>query len=148
MTIRIVVADDHAPFRSCLKALLDQQPGLFVARTIDGGQQAVEALSAARGAGLPDVLVLDLDMRDLSGLDAARRILAHHPRLPILILSWHDDLPFVTAACQAGCQGYMLKDDPLPELVLAIRELAAGRSHVSSTLRDVQTSGQPMSAFC
>ncbi len=147
MTIRIVLADDHAAFRRCLKTLLEQQPGLAVVREASGGQSAIAAIQACHPT-LPDLLILDVDMRDISGLRAARQILERHPTLRILMLSWFDDLAFVNAAAAVGSRGYMLKDDPLPELVHAIRELAAGRTYLSAALRNVQTSGGSISAFC
>ena len=140
MTIRIVLADDHAAFRGCLKALLEQQPGLSVVMEADGGRSAIDAIRALATAP-PDVLILDMDMHDLSGLQAAQRILMLQPQVRILMLSWHDDLPFVSAAGAAGSRGYMLKDDPLAELVDAIHELAAGRTYLSAALRSAQSLG-------
>jgi len=137
MTLSIVVADDHAPFRRSLRAWLDQQAGLSVIDEVGSGEQAVEAMATlAAHRRLPDVLILDLDMRGLGGLGAARRILSSHPHAGILILSWSDDQPFVDAAGRAGTRGYVLKDDPPPELLTAIHEVAAGRTYVSRTLRD------------
>ena len=147
MTLRIVVADDHAPFRSCLKALLERQPGVAEITEIDGGRQAVDHMARPGADGLPDVLILDLEMSDLGGLASARQILSCQPQARILILSWHDDLPLVDAAIDAGVRGYMLKDDPLPELLQAIGDIAAGRTYLSRALR-AQLSGRPMSAFC
>jgi DNA-binding NarL/FixJ family response regulator len=147
MTIRIVLADDHAAFRGCLKALLEQQPDLSVVMEADGGHSAIDAIRIL-ATDPPDVLVLDMDMHDLSGLQAAQHILKLQPKLRILMLSWHDDLPFVSAAGAAGSRGYMLKDDPLAELVDAIRALAAGRTYLSAALRRAQISGPAISAFC
>ena len=137
MTIRIVLADDHAAFRRCLKTLLEQQPGLAVVSEAGGGRSAIAAIAAIQACGhtLPELLILDVDMRDLSGLRTARHILERQPTLRILMLSWFDDLPFVSAASAAGSRGYMLKDDPLPELVHAIHEVAAGRTYLSAALR-------------
>ena len=147
MSIRIVVADHHALLRSCLKTLLEKQPGLADVIEVDGGRRAVEFMAHPGAAGLPDVLILDLDMHDLGGLAATRQIMLVQPQARILMLSWHDDLPLVSAALAAGARGYMLKDDPLPALVQAIRHVVAGRIHVSSSLQS-QTSGDSMSAFC
>ena len=147
MTIRIVLADDHAAFRRCLKALLEQQPGLAVVCDVGGGLAAISAIQGGAHV-LPDVLVLDVDMRDLSGLHAARQLIDEHPALRVLMLSWFDDLPFVNAAAAAGCRGYMLKGDPLHELVHAIREVAAGRTYLSASVRNAQLCGDSISAFC
>jgi DNA-binding NarL/FixJ family response regulator len=140
MSIRIVLADDHAAFRRCLKTLLEQQPGLAVVREAAGGLAVVAAMQAC-GHAPSDVLILDVDMRDLSGLRAARQLIDKQPSLRILMLSWFDDQAFVDAAHAAGCRGYMRKDDPLPELVHAIHEVAAGRSYLSAALKSAQTSG-------
>jgi DNA-binding NarL/FixJ family response regulator len=148
MTIRIALADDHAAFRSCLKALLEQQPDFSVVIEADSGRRVIDAIQALGGADLPEVLVLDIEMPDLNGLQAAQQILGLHPQARILILSWYDDLPFLQAAEAAGSLGHMLKDDPWPELVHAVREVAAGRPYVSAALRRAQTSGAPNSAFC
>ena len=151
MTIRIVLADDHAAFRRCLKTLLEQQPGLAVVSEAGGGRSAIAAIQAC-GHTLPELLILDVDMRDLSGLRTARHILERQPTLRILMLSWFDDLAFVSAASAVGSRGYMRKDDPLPELVHAIREVAAGRTYLSTALRhaltSAQTSGDSISVFC
>lgn len=147
MSIRIVLADDHAAFRHCLKALLEQQPGLAVVHDAGGGLAALAAIQDATHV-LPDVMVLDVGMHDLGGLHVAKQLIDRHPGLRILMLSWFDDLPFVKAAGAAGCRGYMLKDDPLPELVHAIREIAAGSSYLSATVRNAQLCGDSISAFC
>ncbi|KQV85597.1 response regulator transcription factor [Rhizobacter sp. Root1221] len=138
MTLRIVLADDHAPFRNCLKTLLDRQPGLSVVTDVGSGHAVVAALQVL-GSSLEvdraDVVVLDMDLRDMSGLTAAGHILQMHPDVRILMLSWHDDLPFLRAALELGVLGYMLKDDPLAELVHAVREVAEGRLGVSRRLQ-------------
>lgn len=134
MTLRIVLADDHAPFRNCLKTLLDRQPGLSVVTDVGSGHAVVAALQVL-DVDRPDVVVLDMDLRDMSGLTAAGHILQMHPAVRILMLSWHDDLPFLRAALELGVLGYMLKDDPLAELVHAVREVAEGRLGVSRRLQ-------------
>lgn len=147
MTLRIVLADDHAAFRSTLKALLERQPGLSVAMEAESGRAAIEAIEAW-GETPPDLLILDMDMRDLSGLQVARTLVDRRPALRILMLSWYDDLSLVRAAAAARCRGYMLKDDPLAELTHAIHLVASGGTYLSAALRDAQTSGNPISAFC
>jgi len=147
MTIRIVLADDHAAFRSSLKVLLERQPGLSVVMEAESGRAAIEAI-VSWGETPPDLLILDMDMRDLSGLQVAQTLLDQRPTLRILMLSWYDDLPLVSAAAAARCRSYMLKDDPLAELMHAIHLVASGGTYLSAALRGVQTSGNPISAFC
>jgi DNA-binding NarL/FixJ family response regulator len=147
MTIRLVLADDHAAFRSSLRALLERQPGLSVVMEADSGRGVIEALGSC-DENPPDVLLLDMDMRDLSGLQVAQALFVLRPTLRILMLSWYDELPLVSAAAAARCRGYMLKDDPLTELVHAIQLVASGSTYLSAALRSVQTSGNRISAFC
>ncbi|MCR5882123.1 response regulator transcription factor [Rhizobacter sp. J219] len=147
MTLRIALVDDHAAMRGALQRLLERQPGWSVVVQADGGHAAVRAIAACAPQP-PDVVLLDMELRDLDGLSVAALLLARWPRLRILMLSWHDDLPLVRAAAEAGCHGYVLKDDPPAELIHAVGEVAAGRHHLSTTLRRAQTSGDPISVFC
>lgn len=135
MPLRIVLADDHAPFRHCLAGLLNQQPGLSVVMAVDSGCALIAALDASSKPAWPDVVLLDMELRDMSGLTAATHLLSMRPSLRILMLSWHDDPPFMQAAFDAGVMGYMLKDDPLPELANAVRQVAGGRRVISPALQ-------------
>lgn len=146
MTLRIALADDHAAMRAVLQRLLERQPGWRVVAQADGGHAAVHAIAAC-APQLPDVMLLDLDLPDLDGISVASQLIARWPELSILMLSSHDDLPLVRAALAAGCRGYALKEDPPAELIHAIREVAAGRHHLSTALCRAQTSGHPISAF-
>lgn len=147
MTLRIALVDDHAEMRGSLQRLLERQPGWAVVAQADSGQAAIRTIGAC-AQHLPDVMLLDLDLRDLDGISVTTRLLARWPHLRILMLSWHDDLPLVRAAAAAGCRGYLLKEDPPDELIHAINEVAADRHHLSHALRRAQTSGDPISAFC
>lgn len=145
MILRIALADDHAAMRGSLQRLLERQAGWAVVAQADGGRAALRTIAAC-APQLPDVMLLDMDLRDLDGISVAARLLARWPELRILMLSWHDDLPLVRAAAAAGCRGYLLKEDSPAELIQAVIEVAAGRHHLSSTLRRAQTSGNPISA--
>ena len=131
VTLRVLLADDHARFRRCLARLLDDQPGLSVVAQAGGGVQAVQAIQACTARDLPDVVVMDIVMRDLCGVAATRQILALQPTARILALSCCDDTAFVTAMLDAGGLGYLRKDDPFAELLHAIGEVAAGRYYLS-----------------
>lgn len=132
MIIRILLADDNAAFRRCLGDILDRQPGLAVVGQAESGQQAVAAMQSCASGSAPDLVLLDVEMPGLGGPEAARELRALNPRVPLLALSSYDDAAFVEAMLAAGANGYVCKDDPLSELVHAIREVAAGRRHLGS----------------
>ena len=126
--VRIVVADDHALVREGIRRVLDEEPGFeVVAEAADGR----EALARVQELG-PDVVVLDISMPGLSGLDVARRLREEHPEVRALILSMHDDTEYVLRAVRAGAAGYLLKDDAGPQLLRqAVRAVHAGDSFFS-----------------
>jgi DNA-binding NarL/FixJ family response regulator len=134
VSIRILLVDDHAPFRASLGALLARQPGLQVVGEAADGAQAVAAIRLGAADAQPDLVLMDLEMPVLGGLEATRQLLALRPDLRVLGLSSHDDPPFAAALLAAGAQGYLLKDDPLPELLQAIHAVAAGGRHVSASV--------------
>lgn len=132
--IRIMLADDHAQYRAYLKALLEQQPGLAVVAQAGDGQAAIDLLSHWQAGPPPEVLVIDVDMPGIGGVQATRAIAAARPSLGIIGLSLHDDAHLAAAMVSAGARGYIVKDEPLPDLVHAIREVAAGRCCISRAL--------------
>jgi DNA-binding NarL/FixJ family response regulator len=123
--IRLLIADDHARFRAVLRALLERQPDLQVVAEVADAAAAVGAVSAAGESGL-DVAVLDMRMPGLSSIEAVHRMRRLRPQLAVLALSSYDDPALVAALVAAGGRGYVLKGDPLPLLLTAIRTLAAG----------------------
>jgi DNA-binding NarL/FixJ family response regulator len=134
VAIRVVLLDDHAPFRSYLARLLAQQEPLVVvgeAGELDALLQLLAGLAPGR---TPDVLLMDVGMPHCSGPALTSAVLTTHPTLRVLALSMHDDPAFVAAMMAAGARGYILKDDPLTDIVAAIREVAAGRNFFSLRL--------------
>lgn len=125
MTIRVLVADDHTIVREGLVSLLAESGECeIVAQASDG----VEAVERARETE-PDVVVVDLGMPRLSGLEVVRRI--HHdlPRTRVLVLTMHEEEEYVVQAVQAGASGYLVKDTAGTELLAAVRALHAGQGH-------------------
>jgi DNA-binding NarL/FixJ family response regulator len=119
-----MVADDHAAFRSGLADLLGTTAGLTVAGQAETGDEAVAAVAALQ----PDVVLMDVNMPGMDGVEATRRIADAHPHVAVLVLTMHDDDETVFAAIRAGARGYLLKGAPRAELVRAVRAVAAGEA--------------------
>jgi DNA-binding NarL/FixJ family response regulator len=130
MTVRIVIADDHRLVREALQALFAREAGLEVVGLAEDGAIAVRLVRQLA----PDLLVTDVAMPGLNGIEAVRRARAAHAALRVLCLSMHGDQRTVVAAIDAGASGYLLKDSSSAEAVLAVREVAAGRFHLGPTL--------------
>ncbi|HVH66886.1 MAG TPA: response regulator transcription factor [Gemmatimonadales bacterium] len=121
-TIRVLLADDHALFRSGLRALINGFSGITVVAEASNGREARQLASQQR----PDVVLMDITMPDLNGLDATAQILRDVPGVKVLVLSMHPDEAYVNRALKAGATGYLLKTASGPELELAIRAVARG----------------------
>jgi DNA-binding NarL/FixJ family response regulator len=122
--IRLVLADDHAVVRSGTRELLEQQPDLKIVGEASDGEEAVRLAQELQ----PDVVVMDVRMPRMSGVEATRRIKTECPGVRVLVLTAHDDDEYVFALLQAGANGYLLKTAEIEELVRAIRTVAAGQS--------------------
>jgi two-component system, NarL family, response regulator NreC len=127
MPLRVLLADDHQIIRDGLKALLERE-GVEVVGEAGDGQEAVRLASVLA----PDVVVMDLAMPLLNGLDAAREILRAAPRTGVVLLTMHAEDHQVITALRAGVRGYVIKTQAADELVRAIREVAGGRMHLGS----------------
>jgi len=130
-SIRILLADDHSLLRMGLSALLGHQPGLQVVGEVANGKEAVEATGRLR----PDVVVMDLMMPVLDGVEATRRIRAAAPSVCVLILTSFGTSTDLARAVEAGASGAVVKDAPNDELLAAIRTVAAGGTHFSPEIR-------------
>jgi two-component system response regulator NreC len=131
--IRILLADDHNVMRAGLKLLLENHPGFKVVSEASEGNQAVENAIAAR----PDVVVLDIAMPKLTGIEAAQKIKGQLPQTGIIILSMHSDEGYVLRALKAGARGYLLKDSAENDLIEAIKALNEGKAFFSPEISKV-----------
>jgi DNA-binding NarL/FixJ family response regulator len=122
MTIRIIIADDHPVVRSGLHALLSSQPDFEIVAEAENGEAAI-ALSASH---TPQVILMDLQMPVMDGLDAIRNIRKSQPRVGILVLTTYDSDADIVPAMEAGATGYLLKDAPPESLFRAVRSAAQG----------------------
>lgn len=128
--IRVLLADDHAVVRAGYRVLLQNTTDIEVVAEADSGERACRAFADLQ----PDVVVMDLSMPGMGGLQAMRRMVARDPHARILVFSMHEDTVFVEQALQAGAQGYITKSSAPEILVEAIRELAAGKSHIDTEI--------------
>jgi DNA-binding NarL/FixJ family response regulator len=123
-----MVVDDHDLFRTGLSSLLRSQPDFEIAAQVSGGRMAVRLAREIR----PDVILMDLRMPDLDGVEATRQIVANDPGVRIVALTVAADETSVAAAVRAGACGYLVKDSPIDEVIAAARAAAAGRAWLSS----------------
>jgi two-component system, NarL family, response regulator NreC len=131
--IRIVLADDHKLMRSGLRVLLEQQADLTVVGEVSDGREAVALVASQR----PDVLVMDIGMPSLNGIEAAAQITKSNPEVAIVMLSMHSDESYVLRALKAGAKGYLLKDSAEADLIQAVRAVAEGKSFFSPAVSKV-----------
>jgi DNA-binding NarL/FixJ family response regulator len=132
-TTTIVLADDHHIVRQGFRSLLENQDGFSVVAEAGDGLEAVKLTAALK----PDVLVVDLVMPCLNGLEVTRQISKQSPHTRAIILSMYMDEPYVIEALQNGAWGYVLKESNISDLVKAIREVANGRHYLGSPLSDL-----------
>jgi two-component system response regulator NreC len=132
MTISILLADDHPIVRHGLRALLEAEPDCRVVGEVDDGLEAVKQVERLQ----PDVLVLDLMMPSLTGLEVTRQTRQRSPRTRVIILSMYSNEAYVLEALRNGANGYVLKKSSPNELVQAIHEVVAGRSFLSKSLSE------------
>src|SRR5215467_8458676 len=125
--IRILLADDHAVVRQGFKMILEAQPDMEIVGEAGNGREAVELAGQLR----PDVVVMDVAMPELNGIEAARRLVDTMPHAKVLALSMHKDSVYVREILRAGARGYLLKDSVAADLVAAVRSIAMGESWLS-----------------
>ncbi len=133
MGIRIILADDHKIIREGLKALLERQQGMEV---IAEAQDGISTVRLAKKL-LPDIVIMDIGMPDMNGIDATRSIISETQGVKVIALSMHSDRRFVLEMLKAGASGYLLKDSAFEELTLAINTVISGQPYLSPKITDV-----------
>jgi two-component system, NarL family, response regulator NreC len=129
-TIRILLADDHVVMRRGIRALLERRPDFQVVAEAGDGREAVELTETHS----PHVVVADIAMPNLNGIEAARQIAQKSPQTAIVILSMHSDESYVLRALKAGARGYLLKDSPESDLINAILAVHEGKAFFSPAI--------------
>jgi DNA-binding NarL/FixJ family response regulator len=135
--LRIVVADDHAIVRQGLKLLIDKQPDMTVIGEAADGHRVLERARALK----PDIVVMDISMPGMNGLLATRALKQLQPDVAIIVLTRHDEDTHFEELLRAGASGYVLKQSPPPELLQAIRAVAAGGIYLDPAMSDKVADG-------
>ncbi len=128
--IRVALCDDHAVVRSGLRRIVADEPGFEVVGEAGTAEEAVAVARAER----PDVFVMDLGLPGTSGIEATRQVVEVSPQTAVLVLTVHDDVAYLRKAFDAGARGYLVKDAADVDLVVAIRQVAAGEEYVHPRL--------------
>ncbi len=130
MSVKVLLVDDHRMMREGLRLILDQEPDIEVAGEADTGRAALELAEKFQ----PDVVVMDIGMPDLNGIEATRRIRKLCPAARVIALSTYSDRRYVVGMLEAGSSGYVLKNAAAEELVRAIQEVVRGEKYLSPEL--------------
>lgn len=147
MSIQVILADDHNMTRSGLKALLDKENNIVVKAEAENGRQAVKLAIEFK----PDVVVMDISMPDLNGIEATRQIHANSPEIKIIALSMHSHRRYISGMLKAGATGYLLKSCAFEELTSAISTVVKGKAYLSPSIastivKDYINSSSPTSS--
>jgi DNA-binding NarL/FixJ family response regulator len=127
---RILIVDDHPIVREHLKSLIEQQKDLEVCASVSDAAEAMKAVAAVS----PDLAIVDLSLRETHGLDLIKDLVLHHPEVPILVLSMHDELLFADRVLAAGARGYITKQEATSRIMIAIRKVLGGDVYVSDQM--------------
>ncbi len=133
MPIKIVIADDHKIVRQGLRALLSAEPDMKVVAEADDGRTVLPLIQEFS----PEVVIMDISMPGINGIEATRRIIAQYPEVKVIALSMHSDSFFVLNMFKVGASGYLLKDCAVGELVKAIRAVMDHKTYLSPGISDV-----------
>ncbi len=133
MSIGVLLVDDHAIIREGLRSLLEKQPDMEVLADTDEGRKAVDLVRQL----LPDVVIMDVTMAGLNGIEATRLITSEFPEVKVIALSIHSQRRFIADMLSAGAAGYILKECLFDELVQAIQAVAVGGRYLSPRIADV-----------
>jgi len=128
--IRILIVDDHAILRDGIRSLLESQEDIIVVGEADNGSEAIELVDKL----LPDIVLMDISMPKMNGLEATRSIKKRHPKVNVLILTQHDNREYIAPALGAGASGYVLKRSGRREMLNAIRQVQEKGAFLTSNI--------------
>ena len=133
MSVKIIIADDHKIMRDGLRNMLDKEPGMEVVAEAKNGREDLRLAEQLR----PDILIMDISMDDLNGIDATRSLVGKGLGTRVIALSMHADKRFVAGMFEAGAMAYLLKECSYEELIQAIRQVMSGRTYLCSMISGV-----------
>lgn len=133
MGLRVIIADDHALFREGLRSLLLKDPGIEVVAEAGDGATVIKLAGELQ----PDLILMDLTMPDMSGIEATRQIVINNRNIRVLVLSMESDRSFVVAALNAGATGYLLKEAAFAEVAIATHVVAKGEPYLCPMIANV-----------
>lgn len=133
MAISVVLADDHVIVRNGIKALLESESNIKVVGEASDGKEALEVIEALQ----PDIVIMDIRMPNMNGIEATRQISSYSDHTKSLILSMHENEEYILQAIECGASGYLLKDTEREEFIKAIHEVAAGKKYYSSPVASI-----------
>ncbi len=136
-TVRILIADDHEVVRRGVRTLLESQPGWVVSGEAATGREATEKVTQLK----PDVVILDISMPDLNGLEATRHIVRNSPKTKVLLFTIHESERVMAEMLEAGALGYVLKSDAAESLVAAVRALRQGKPFFTCRMSEMVLKG-------
>lgn len=131
--IKVILADDHVIVRNGIKALLENEPNIDVIGEASNGQEALDLVAKFH----PDILIIDIRMPGMSGLEATEKLRNYSKKTKALILSMHDTEEYVLQSIRVGASGYLLKDDSKEEFLRAIESLSSGDKYFSSSISKI-----------
>lgn len=129
-SIKILIADDHTIIRNGLKLMLDKNTKFKIVGDVNSGKGAVDFID--KNPTQVDVVLMDIDMPDMNGIEATKILTAKHPHIKILALTMHEEEKFINDMINAGALGYILKETDIPELIQAIENTASGKKYYSN----------------
>jgi len=133
---RILIVDDHPIVRQGLAELINQEHDLEVCAQAADAREAMKAVKTLN----PDMIIIDIALKETSGVDLIKDIKARHPRLPVLALSMHDESVYAERALRAGAKGYIMKQEATEEVIVAIRKVLSGQVYASETITEKMVS--------
>tara|TARA_B110000503_G_scaffold2905_1_gene3919 strand:- start:2 stop:649 length:648 start_codon:yes stop_codon:yes gene_type:complete len=128
--IRIIIVDDHQLVRTGTRRLLEDEPGIKVIADAGSGEEAVELVRELK----PDVVLMDIQMPGIGGLEATRRCLRAHPEVKVLVVTVYEDEPYPSKLLNVGAAGYLTKGAGIKEMLLAIRKVHAGQRYICAEI--------------
>ncbi|MFH1379192.1 MAG: response regulator transcription factor [bacterium] len=133
MSIRVLIVDDHQLVSDGLRTLLEAEPEIQVVAEAENGREAVKLVQKF----LPNVVIMDITMPGLNGIDATRQIVSEYPHIKILALSMHSEKKFIRDILQSGAAGYILKDCAFEELIQAVHAVLSNQLYMSPKIRNI-----------